>query len=155
MTIVASLIPATMRFLRTKFFYPFEVLQNSVIKPPFSSTLATYFYAFWDKFGLNHALPPIVCSYGPSPSGAQRYRHHKQNRLQSQDPRRQILYQFPAKLCAVRCDLASTHILIILLFKLICPEVNNKGAINTMFQPLWVIFALKMRHIDFICSYKR
>jgi hypothetical protein len=60
-------------------------------------------------------------------------------------------YQFPAKLCAVRCDLASTHTLIILLFfKLICPEVNNKGAINTMFQPLWVIFALKMRHIDFI-----
>jgi hypothetical protein len=34
------------------------VLQNSVIKPPFSSTLATYFYAFWDKFGLNHALHP-------------------------------------------------------------------------------------------------
>jgi hypothetical protein len=59
------------------FFIGFEVLQNSVIKPPFSSTLATYFYAFWDKFGLNHALPLSFASYGPSPSGAQRYRHHK------------------------------------------------------------------------------
>jgi hypothetical protein len=101
------------------------VLQNSVIKPPFSSTLATYFYAFWDKFGLNHALPPIL-SYGPSPSGAQRYRHHKQNRLQGSKGAK--LYQFPAKLCAVRCDLRVPTILIILLFfKLICPEVNNKG----------------------------
>jgi hypothetical protein len=67
----------------------------------------------------------------------------------SQDQRRQILYQFPAKLCAVM--ICEYPILIILLFfKLICPEVNNKRAINTMFQPLWVIFALKMRHIDFI-----
>jgi hypothetical protein len=34
------------------FLYPDSSAQNSVIKPPFSSTLATYF-AFWDKFGLN------------------------------------------------------------------------------------------------------
>jgi hypothetical protein len=75
MTIVASLIPATMRFLRTKFSLSGLSAQNSV-KTHFGDI---FFYAFWDKFGLNHALPLSFASYGPSPSGAQRYRHHKQN----------------------------------------------------------------------------
>jgi hypothetical protein len=69
-TIVASDIPATILFLLTNFLYRIEP-QNSVIKPPFCSTLDTYFYGFSDKFGLNRA-PPTLSSvnYVPLPVGA-------------------------------------------------------------------------------------
>jgi hypothetical protein len=56
LTIVASDIPATILFLRTKFSLSgLDVLQNrheSAVLLDFK----TYFCGFWDRFGLNHEL---------------------------------------------------------------------------------------------------